>query len=188
MGASWIDFLSIFIDFGVHLGTLLGGFVASWVSFLEALGSLGASWGLSWSFLGSFCTSWVDLGCFFVFFLYFLGFPLFFCGFSLWSSARSTVSRPAAYPSALHRVPPRSVPQRAPPCPAPQRSPECSPVFNFFSAFSSFVHDSLGFLQSFCIRNFSSQLIAARSHLLQSALSVSLARSGLQASPTAADP
>ena len=40
--------------------------MASWVSFLEALGSLGASWGLLWSFLGSFCTSGVDLGCFFV--------------------------------------------------------------------------------------------------------------------------
>ena len=38
--------------------------------------------------------------------------------------ARSTASRPAACPSALHRVAPRSVPLRAPPCPAPQRSSE----------------------------------------------------------------
>ena len=68
------------------------------------------------------------------------------------------MSRPAAYPSAIHRVPPRSVPQRAPPCPAPQRSPTfppcpapqlppaCSPAFPsfyvFFLAFSSFVNFS----------------------------------------------
>ena len=63
MGGSRIDFLSIFIAFGLHLGRLLGGFGASWESFLEALGSLGASWGLSWSFLASLGVSWIDFGC-----------------------------------------------------------------------------------------------------------------------------
>ena len=135
LGASWIDFLSIFIDFGVHLGTLLGGFGASWGSFLEAFGSLGASWGLSWSFLGSFCTSWVDLGCFFCIFLVFSRISLVF----LWLFL--------VVLSTLHRVPPRSVPQRTPPCPAPQRTPARStvsrpaavprvlPSFQFFFSF-----------------------------------------------------
>ena len=84
LGASWINFLSIFIDFGVHLGTLLGGFGASWGSFLEAFGSLGASWGLSWSFLGSFGNSWVDFGCFFAHFQHFpLDLPTFLYCFRL---------------------------------------------------------------------------------------------------------
>ena len=64
MGDSKIDFLSIFIDFAPDLDTLLEGFGASWGSFLEALGSLGASRGLSWSFLGGFGASRVDFTCF----------------------------------------------------------------------------------------------------------------------------
>ena len=65
LGGSKIDFLTIFIDFGLDLGTLLGGFGASWGSFLEALGSLGASGGLSWSFLASLGVSWPDFRQFF---------------------------------------------------------------------------------------------------------------------------
>ena len=79
LGGLLVRFLSIFIDFGVDFGTLLGGFGTSWGSFLEALGSLGASWGLSWNFLGSLWAFWVDLS---VFFSSFLGFPLFSSSFS----------------------------------------------------------------------------------------------------------
>ena len=68
LGASWIDFSSIFIDFGLDLGILLGGFGVSWGSFWEALGSLGSSQGLSWSFLASLGASWADFGCVLIFF------------------------------------------------------------------------------------------------------------------------
>ena len=71
MGASWIDFSSIFIDFGLDLVILLGWFGVSWGSFWEALGSLGASRGLSWSFLGGFGASRIDFTCFLIEFSYF---------------------------------------------------------------------------------------------------------------------
>ena len=56
LGPSWIDFLSIFIDFGLHLGALLGGFGMSWGAFwrfLALLGPLGKSFGASWRVLGA---------------------------------------------------------------------------------------------------------------------------------------
>ena len=52
-GALW-PLGSIFIDFGIDLGTLLGGLGLSLGSFLEALG-------LSWTFLGSLGPSRADM-------------------------------------------------------------------------------------------------------------------------------
>ena len=96
--------------------------------------------------------------------------------------ARSTVSRPVAYPSVLQRVPPRSFPQlmfpRVPPRSGPQRffrvPPRSCPqhALQLSTAFSSFAHHSPAFLQSAWKRNFCTQQLTARSYLLQFALSV----------------
>ena len=113
MGASWIDFSSIFIDFGLDLGILLGGFGVSWGSFWEALGSLGASWGLSWDFLGILGASG---GC--------------------WGALGEKVEdRWGSGPERFPRVPPRSGPQRfprVPPRSCPQRASQFSQVFPSF--------------------------------------------------------